>query len=152
MKTVWIFKILENNWKKNLTGAEKTLHFLCNQLLQNHLRLECLFAFSGHFHHEAPVPTRMLPVVFPLRAKGRTVLCDTAEALESTDSSHTALSSVRDIFSFVDLEFIRISFFIKESIKSYWIGIFLWFLDWDDKTRCFCAAELLVQGESWLTW
>lgn len=44
----------------------------------------------------------MLPGVFPLsRAKARTVFCHTAEEFKSTDSSHTALSSVWDIFSFV---------------------------------------------------
>lgn len=93
----------------------------------------------------------MLPSVFPLsRAKGRTVLCHSVEAFESTDFSHTDLSSVRDIFPLY-LEFIMISFFIKESLKSYRTGLFLLFLDWDDKIRCFFAAELSVQGEDWLT-
>lgn len=44
-----------------------------------------------------------------------------------------------------------ISFSIKESLKRYRTGLFLLFLDWDDKISCFFAEELSVQGENWLT-
>lgn len=126
-----------------------TMHFLCNQFLQNPISDLNIFLPSVAIFIMKPL-SGCAGVLLLRRAKGRTVLCHTVEAFGSTLFSHTDLSSVRDIFPLY-LELIMISFSIKESLKRYRTGLFLLFLDWDDKISCFFAEELSVQGENWLT-